>query len=90
MALLRASAKLLPSGPRLSRRLSALSFVPQLRASIPESLPAIHRLVERYERDVQTFRPSESIQSDVVFANNHLRLSGIDVVGFGACAGNCC
>ncbi|POM80716.1 5'-nucleotidase domain containing hypothetical protein [Phytophthora palmivora] len=86
MALLRMSSKLLtPLSSRVSfttRQLSALSFVPQLRSSIPKSLPAIHRLVESYERDVQTFKPNDSIQSDVVFANNHLRLSGIDVVGF--------
>ncbi|KAG6942723.1 hypothetical protein JG688_00017956, partial [Phytophthora aleatoria] len=84
MALLRATSKLLlPSRSPLSvRRFSALSFVPELRASIPSSLPAIRQLVERYERDVQTFQPNDSIQSDVVFANNHLRLSGIDVVGF--------
>ncbi|CAI5720658.1 unnamed protein product [Peronospora destructor] len=28
------------------------------------------------------FNPIENMQSDIVFANNHLRLSGIDVVGF--------
>ncbi|KAI9992389.1 hypothetical protein PInf_017791 [Phytophthora infestans] len=44
MALVRASSKLLLT-LRISpsaRRLSALSFVPQLRASIPPSLPTIH------------------------------------------------
>uniref|UniRef100_H3HDU7 5'-nucleotidase domain-containing protein n=1 Tax=Phytophthora ramorum TaxID=164328 RepID=H3HDU7_PHYRM len=80
MALLRASSRLL--APSLARRFSALSIVPQLRASIPSSLPAIHCLVESYERDVQTFNPKTAFRSDVVFANNHLRLSGIDVVGF--------
>ncbi|KAF1788437.1 HAD-like domain [Phytophthora cactorum] len=51
MALLRATSKLLlPSRSPLSvRRFSALSFVPELRASIPSSLPAIHQLVESYE-----------------------------------------
>ncbi|RLN87529.1 hypothetical protein BBJ28_00027165, partial [Nothophytophthora sp. Chile5] len=32
-----------------ARRLSALSFLPQLQASIPPSLPAIHDLVADYE-----------------------------------------
>ncbi|KAF1785261.1 HAD-like domain [Phytophthora cactorum] len=99
MALLRATSKLLlPSRSPLSvRRFSALSFVPELRASIPSSLPAIRQLssatrcgvefhwrllrilwlkldyVPHEQRDVQTFQPNDSIQSDVVFANNHLR-----------------
>ncbi|KAG7383495.1 5'-nucleotidase domain-containing protein 3 [Phytophthora boehmeriae] len=84
MALLRASKALLASSRCgvSSRRLSALSFVPELRAAIPQTLPAIHNLVADYERDLQTFQPSSYIPPDVVFANNHLKLSAIDVVGF--------
>ncbi|RLN51787.1 hypothetical protein BBJ29_006979 [Phytophthora kernoviae] len=84
MALLRTSRTLLASSrcSLNSRQLSALSFVPELRAAIPKTLPTIHNLVAGYERDLQTFKPNTYIPPDVVFANNHLKLSTIDVVGF--------
>ncbi|GLD92178.1 hypothetical protein PINS_up000711 [Pythium insidiosum] len=62
--------------------LSTLSYLPKLKASIPAELPTVRRLVEDYEDAVSKFRPSEPSNANEVFANNHLRLANIDVVGF--------
>ncbi|TMW65622.1 hypothetical protein Poli38472_008264 [Pythium oligandrum] len=64
------------------RRLSTLSYLSKLKASIPPAFSSVHQLVADYERAVKAFRPNPRIESNEVFANNHLRLSNIDVVGF--------
>ncbi|KAJ0402996.1 hypothetical protein ATCC90586_000524 [Pythium insidiosum] len=77
------SAVAVPSlPPAASAPLSTLSYLPKLKASIPAELATVRRLVDDYESAVTKFRPSEQSNANEVFANNHLRLANIDVVGF--------
>ncbi|DBA05282.1 TPA: hypothetical protein N0F65_007444 [Lagenidium giganteum] len=63
---------------------SILHYLPTLQASIPADRTKIRQLVATFEETVRNFRPNKvpKVNANEVFANNHLRLSQIDVVGF--------